>query len=274
MRACPATAEPFLSPPPQDRSLVRGQLRAVGAALTFLTRIPWAAQPREGWDADDLARATTYFPLVGAVVGAWGGAIYWVATTLWPGSVAIVLSTIGTVWLTGALHEDGLADTADGFGSGWGDRDRVLAIMKDSRIGTYGAIALILAVAGKLTTLLGLASPEAVIRALIAGHTLARWSSLPLLWRGHYLRDARGTGAAFARSVPFARLVEATLITIVIVRLSLGTAVGIFAAIPAIVVTAAAGWYFHHRIGGITGDCLGATNQCVELATYLALLAY
>jgi adenosylcobinamide-GDP ribazoletransferase len=180
---------------------------------------------------------------------------------LWPTIVALVLSVASTILITGALHEDGLADAADGFGGG-STPERILDIMKDSRIGTYGAVALILAIIIKLASLASLSRIE-IVMALIAGHTLARWSSVMLLYRYAYI----GTkGAAFAGGVTTARLIVATMITLAI-------AVPILqwrTSIP-ILVTLATGMYFKRRLGGVTGDCLGAANQLVEIAVYLAL---
>jgi adenosylcobinamide-GDP ribazoletransferase len=211
-----------------------------------------------------------YFPLVGALVGAWGGAVYWLASAVWPASVAVVLSIIATVVLTGAFHEDGLADAADGFGGGW-DRERILAIMRDSRIGAYGAIALVLVLLAKVAALSALPRAD-VVRALVAAHTLARWSSVPLLWRLPYARETSGAAAPFVGGVTVLRFVVATALALVVVVLILG----VHALVPVAValgLTVASGWYYRRRIGGITGDCLGATNQCIELATYLMFVA-
>lgn len=175
--------------------------------------------------------------------------------------IAVTLSTGATVLVTGALHEDGLADAADGFGGGT-SAERVLEIMRDSRIGSYGAVALILVIITKLASLASLARGDAAL-ALIAGHTLARWSSVALL-RYPYL----GTkGAAFAGRV---HLGVASVLTAAICACALQRAA--FIAVPvAIAVTVLAGVYCRRRLGGVTGDCLGAANQLVEVAVYLAL---
>ena len=167
--------------------------------------------------------------------------------------------------ITGALHEDGLADAADGFGGG-STPERVLEIMKDSRVGSYGVVALILAIFLKLASLASLTRGEIVV-ALIAGHTLARWSSVLLLYRYSYV----GTkGGAFAGGVTTLRLAIATTLAFAICALALQRR-ALIPVLASIVVTAAAGVFFKRRIGGVTGDCLGATNQLVELAVYLAL---
>lgn len=168
--------------------------------------------------------------------------------------------------VTGALHEDGLADAADGFGGGRSP-ERIIEIMHDSRIGSYGAVALILVIITKLAALASLSRTDAAL-ALVAGHTMARWSSVALL-RYPYVG---AKGAAFADAATTPRLVIATVLAI---ALSAGALqrVALIAIPVAIAVTVVAGVYFRRRLGGVTGDCLGAANQLVEVAVYLALSA-
>jgi adenosylcobinamide-GDP ribazoletransferase len=171
------------------------------------------------------------------------------------------------VLLTGALHEDALADAADGFGGG-ATPERVLEIMKDSRVGSYGVVALILAILLKLASLASLTRGDVVV-ALIAAHTLSRWSSVVLLNRYAYI----GTkGAAFGGGVTAPRLIIATVITFTICALAAQRR-ALIAILVSVIVTVAAGVYFQRRLGGVTGDCLGAANQLVELAVYLTLAA-
>ena len=186
---------------------------------------------------------------------------------LWSTVVALILSLVAPVLVTGALHEDGLADAADGFGGG-STPERVLEIMKDSRIGSYGAVALILAILTKLATLASLSRVD-IVAALIAGHTLARWSSVWLLYRYAYV----GTkGAAFAGGVTTLRLLIATVVATTICALALQHR-ALIVVLAGAAVTFATGAYFRKRLGGVTGDCLGAANQLVELTVYLALAA-
>lgn len=235
-------------------------------ALMFLTRIPC---PRwVGHGADALARSTVYFPVIGLLVGGVGAATFAVVQLAWPPLLALVAAMASTVWLTGAFHEDGLADTFDGFGGGW-TRDDVLRIMKDSRVGTYGVAALVLVMAGKLAALAALPVAEVPV-ALVAGHVLGRASSLPLIGRYDYVRDDSATGKPFAASVTPVRLAVgvggAVAATGALLWADAALALG-----AAVVVTVGAGRAFESRIGGITGDTLGAANQLVELAVYVAL---
>lgn len=250
-------------------SAVREQLRAFFTALMFLTRIPC---PRwVGYEPELLARSTVYFPVVGVVVGLWGAALYGAAAWGWTPLVAAVLSTAGTAWLTGAFHEDALADACDGFGGGR-EPARILEIMKDSRVGAYGVVGLALALLAKVGALASLDAGLAA-RALVAGHVLGRWSSLPLIWRLPYVRETGGKSRPFAASVTTPRLVLGTGLAAAAVAAVLPHRVPLAAAVllVAAAVTGLAGRYFRRQIGGITGDCLGAANQVVELATYLAV---
>ena len=242
------------------------QLRAFAAGIQFLTRIPTPAAATH--DANDLARSTPYFPLIGAIVGLFGAGLYWLALLGWPAFVAAALAVVGMIWMTGAFHEDALADACDGFGGGW-DREQVLAIMKDSRIGSYGAVAVAIAVVLKVGALAALPPADAV-RALVAAHVLARWSSLPLIWGLPYVRETSGVSKPFAASVTPARLAAGTAVAMAVLAVVLGTR-ALPVLVLAMVVTGLSGAYFRRRIGGITGDCLGAANQFVEVATYLAL---
>jgi adenosylcobinamide-GDP ribazoletransferase len=205
--------------------------------------------------------------LIGALVGALGAGVFWLTSALWPQTIAVILSLAATVLVTGALHEDALADAADGFGGG-STPERVLEIMKDSRIGSYGAVALVLAILLKLAALASLTRSDVVV-ALIAGHTLARWSSVWLLCRYEYV----GTkGAAFAGGVTASRLIVATIVALGICALALQRR-ALIPVLISVVVTTVAGAYFKRRLGGVTGDCLGAANQLVELAVYLSVAA-
>ncbi|MDB4875964.1 MAG: cobS [Gemmatimonadetes bacterium] len=226
-------------------------------------------------DIDDLPASVTYFPIVGLAVGLTGGAAWWLATFLWSAPIAVIVSVAVTVWMTGAFHEDALADSIDGFGGGW-DRAQILAIMKDSRVGSYALIGVVLVVAAKLcalTTLSGTAL--SLTRALVAGHVLGRWSSVVLMWKLPYVRPSddaprASAGGAFTNGATASRLASATILSAAIVALALGWRSAI-PMIVTIIVTWLAGRYFAGRLGGITGDALGAANQVVELSVYLAL---
>ena len=267
---------------PSATRLLQAEWRACVAAFTFLTRIP--AYHFAAHDASDLPASSAYFPIVGVVVAAIGGLAYLGGALLWPAPLAVVLSVAATVWITGAFHEDAVADSFDGFGGGW-TRDQVLTIMKDSRVGSYalvGVFLLLLAKIGALSTIALGADPRgvgalAVLRALIAGHVLGRWSGLPLISRYPYVRATEeggraSAGRAFVGGVTIQRTIVATVIAFAIVIAAIGWKAPIAIGVT-IVVTALGGRYARRRIGGITGDVLGAVNQFVELSTYLVLAA-
>lgn len=266
---------------PSATRQLQAEWRACIAAFTFLTRIPAYHLARH--DASDLPASSAYFPLVGVVVAAVGGLAYLGAASLWPAPLAVVVCVASTVWITGAFHEDAAADSFDGFGGGW-SREQVLAIMKDSRVGSYalvGVVLLLLARIGALSTIAVASSDsreaDAVFRALIAGHVLGRWSGLPLIWRYPYVRptDEGGRSSAgkpFVGGVTVGRAIAATVLAFAIVFAAIGSKALIVVGV-AVVVMALGGRYAHRRIGGISGDVLGAVNQFVELSTYLVLAA-
>jgi adenosylcobinamide-GDP ribazoletransferase len=173
--------------------------------------------------------------------------------------------------VTGCIHEDGLADAADGFGGGW-SREKILAIMRDSRIGTYGSAALTLSLVSRVLLISSL--PLMVIpQYLIASHVLCQWTTLPLSF---YLSSARtqseehpdGQGARIARLTSLGSLIVGTIFSFAVV-IALLRVHAVFAIGTAIAITLLTGIYYHKRIGGVTGDCFGATNQVAEIAVYV-----
>jgi len=235
-------------------------------ALLFLTRIPvpWHVPDVEG----RLGRCTPWFPLVGVLVGAVGALAWWGGAALANPLIGAVAAVAATALLTGAFHEDGLADTFDGLG-GSPERARALEIMKDSRLGTYGAMALTLVLLGRVCALISL-GPQAPL-ALLGAHAVARFSSLPAIRWLPYARADGGTGKAFAGGVSRPGLLAAAAFTAVLTLALWHRAAPVAWAAAALVGLLLAGW-FRRRLGGITGDTLGATNQFCELACYLALL--
>jgi adenosylcobinamide-GDP ribazoletransferase len=232
-------------------------------AIQFLTRlpVPKSLQASE----ETLGQAAKFFPLVGVVVGAGAALIFWLLRDLLPHSAAALGAIIFTAFITNGFHEDGLADAFDGFGGGW-TKDKALEIMRDSRLGTYGVMALIFLILGKYSFLSNLA-PGQVWRWLIVAHTASRWTVLPLCAWLPYAR-AEGQGKLVAKQIGRAEIFigSATLFGAV-------TLVSWRAAGAALLVTGLAsllsGLYFRARLSGLTGDCLGATNQLTEVALYL-----
>lgn len=249
------------------------QLRLFFIALQFFTRLP---VPRwVGFDPDWLHHASRYFPAVGLVVGALCAAVYAAAGWLWPPVIAVLMSTIAGIWLTGAFHEDGFADTCDGFGGGLTPQ-RVLEIMTDSRIGAYGAIGIGLLLALKCATLASLPQ-QAVLAALLVAHPLSRLAAAALIWRLAYVKR-EGKAKPLAQQMSGGELLVAAVTAVLPMALSYFFGWLSLQAIATglVAVALAAAWLarmFVRRIGGYTGDCLGAVQQVSEVAFYLALLA-
>jgi adenosylcobinamide-GDP ribazoletransferase len=236
-------------------------------AVQFLTRLRVPSRP---YEEDALARAVKYFPVVGLLIGLGGAFLYFVLAPHLPVIIVALLVVIYLVAITGCLHEDGLADAADGFGGGW-ERDRVLTIMRDSCIGTYGAAALGLSLLARVLLIASL-PPVRAETYVMAAAVLCRWTTLPLSFYLAPARDRRadqadGQGARIARLTTPGSLVFGSIFALVAV-FSLLRLRGFFPVIASVGVTALTGLYYNHRINGITGDCFGATNQLAEIAVY------
>jgi adenosylcobinamide-GDP ribazoletransferase len=259
---------------------VSRQLRLLFVATQFLTRLPTPALA--GFQTDWLSQSARYFPLVGVIVGAINVAVWWPAHRWLPGGVAVGLMLAVSMLVTGAFHEDGLADTCDGMGAG-GSRERILAVMKDSRIGAFGAIGLILALGLKWTTLAALPARYFPL-LVISGHMFSRWCAITLIWRLPYVREDDGKSKPFADRLSGGEwLLSGTIGGAALIPVAWLTAQRWGALDPLVLVVAAgcgagvtwlAAVYFRRRIGGYTGDCLGFAQQIFELAIYLVGVAW
>jgi adenosylcobinamide-GDP ribazoletransferase len=232
---------------------------ALLAAIQFLTRIP---VPSIHYTTRTLADALPYFPLVGLALGALAGGLNTLLVAHLSRTLAALFVVMATILITGALHEDGLADCADAFGSRH-SRQRTLEILHDSRIGTYGAVALTLSLAARVLLIAALPLGR-VMPMLIAASVLSRWSSLPLTLLPPARPDG-GQGMKVAQRTSHPGLIIATIFALAIVIYSLRVA-AIAPVLAACITTALSAWFYYRRIGGTTGDCFGATNQLVEIA--------
>ena len=244
-------------------------------AFGFLTRLPGpvgrAAEPVD-LEPGQLGPALRLAPLVGLVVGVVGALVLWVAVgglglPLLP---AALLAVGATVWVTGALHEDGLADLADGFGGAF-ERRRKLAIMRDSRIGAYGVLALIFSVGLRVVALAALTGPEAAAAVLIAAHCLSR-GLLPLAMLA--LAPARDDGLAAGAGRP-GPLDAATglLLGLLLAFLATGIGLAFGLGLAALIAAGLVAFIALRQIGGYTGDVLGALQQAAEVAVLLTAAA-
>ena len=264
-------------------------------AVQFFTRIPVTGRLAAwvGYSPEQLRASAAHFPGIGMLVGAVAAAVYAVLDALLPATlytplVAAVFSTLATVLLTGGFHEDGLADVADGLGGSY-DRERSLEIMKDSRVGAFGALALVLALLGKVALLALLGSVEGapadgeaapfsagyVCAALWLGHVVSR--ALPLL----LIRLLPHVGdTATSKSKPLADQISSGSLLIAFIWCFSALALAsiafnainlIVSCIFAVVALLTLLRFFKRRLQGFTGDCLGATQQVCEIAFYLGL---
>ncbi len=239
-------------------------------ALRFMTILP--VKSSDTLDADWLAGASKYFPAVGVVVGLVSAVVFSIASRYWAGFVPAVIAVATSALLTGALHEDGLADTADGFGGGR-SREARLAIMKDSRLGTYGALALGFSVALRIAAL-ALMTPSFAWAALIAAHAGARAAATWAMNTLPYAGDPAATRISYSEvTLDRSGALTTLLITLAALLPALIKAPSalfaglILAGLSTLAVVALA----RRLVGGYTGDVLGAVEQAAEVAFLLGL---
>ena len=235
------------------------------SALGFLSRI---RVPQRAL-AMPLNSVVHYFPFAGALIGGLTAGTYWLMQFVLPSNLAIAISMAASILITGAFHEDGLADTADAFGGGW-SKAQVLTIMKDSRIGSFGAVAVSLALLIKFIALSSLATDE-IVFSIIFAHTLSRFMTLPVIKVANYVRFD-GKSKPLADGITFAQLFFALTSTILVALLLPFPQVISCFFISALITTYVTFRSFK-RIGGYTGDVLGANQQISEIAIFTTLSA-
>jgi adenosylcobinamide-GDP ribazoletransferase len=240
-------------------------MRAFLTGLQFLTVLPMRTEVPT---ARQISASYFFYPVIGFLVGLGAVALRHVFLMVFPLSFSTVLTLAFLTWITGGLHEDGLADVADAMGGGW-TRAQRLEIMKDSRIGAFGAAALSLMVLAKYSALTSM-NPVRIDGGLVAAQILARWSFLPMGYFNTYARQ--GLGSQFMKGLTWPAVLWSTILSAAGVIL-LSRLYGGLAFCMAGLIVAIASIYFRRRLGGVTGDCFGATFQFVELAAYAAFLA-
>ncbi len=249
---------------------MKQQLTLFLTALMFYTRIPvpkWVP-----WSEEILNRSTRYLPLVGLLVGGIGSGVFAGLQQLFPVHLSLILSMLATIFVTGAFHEDGFADFCDGFGGGY-TREKILTIMKDSRIGTYGSIGLTGMLATKFAGLISL-TPETIPFALLSGHAFSRLMPVIVIFTSSYSRDD-----ATSKTKPVGKRSKSSDLLIAI---ALGLApLSLFpwqiaaTAVPVcLLIYRVFKRYLEKKIGGYTGDCLGALQQISEVTFYLILVIF
>lgn len=264
---------------------MRNEWRYFLLAVGFFTRIPVPSQAN--FQESDLNHSVKYFPLIGWLVGFIGLAIFYVSSHIFPHTLAALISMAATIFATGAFHEDGLADSADGLGGGW-DEKQILTIMQDSRLGTYGAVALFFALMAKFQLLTAMHT-DTIMQIFICAHALSRLSAVWLMTALPYAKaDSRSSGKAkplateISRSdfwlanlfglLPLTVLLWVIQTTIQNWQITLGYVCFLVGAVGAAWL-----WWLSllkRKLGGYTGDTLGAMQQISEIMFYLATLTW
>lgn len=240
------------------------QLHLFFNALAYFTRIE--APKWVEFNAQNEQDSLAYLPWIGFLVGAYTALIFWLCSFILPVEISILLSMITSIWITGGLHEDGLADCCDGFGGGW-DKEQILKIMKDSRIGSYGALGLGLALLLKYNALNNLLE---VTLTIILAHSLSRFMPLLIVYKASYNGLAKSSKAqTMASTIQWQQL--AVAFVPVLVCFSFLPISYLSSLLPAILITILLANYFQHWIGGYNGDCLGCCQQSTEIGIYLWL---
>lgn len=240
-------------------------------ALGFFSRIPVPSKPY--FKPADMAGISAFFPLVGWIISAGMAAVYIVVHQLLPHGASIICMLAAGIWLTGALHEDGLADTVDGLGGGL-DRERVLTIMHDSRVGSYGVLALGVMLLLKFSTLSAMSS-GVMLWAVLAGHSVSRLAGVWLMQTLEYVRP-QGKGGGMTQPLG-KRALAFAMLTGLLPLLGAAWYIPLWGLPLVLLAVALVWWWFRavlqRRLGGYTGDCVGAMQQLTEIMFYLGVLA-
>lgn len=238
-------------------------------AMAFLTRLPGGAHPS---DREAIARSVPYFPLVGLLVGGLGAGTFGVGTELFTPAIGAVLTLIVTALVTGALHEDGMADSMDALAGGW-DREQRMEIFKDSRHGTFGVLSLVLVSLLKFSALVSLTGRTAIL-VIVASHVIARSAAVVAM---AVLPSARseGLGAEYGKTLPIIPTMVAATWGLLAAAAAFGVSAPVVVAAVTVSSLVVSAWAVR-KIGGATGDILGAVEQvseCAVLLTAVAVLA-
>lgn len=249
--------------------------------LGFFTRFP--VPQHANFSETELNYSAKYFPLIGIVIGLVGAFVFILSAAFLPQTIAVLMSMVSTIYLTGAFHEDGLADSADGLGGGW-EREQILTIMQDSRLGTYGAVALFLMLFAKFQLLNSL-SGDVIPLGLVAAHALSRLSAVWMMAALPYAKPA-GKAKPLATNVTGSALLLANItgllpysVLIVLLVMSNHPAELIVKLILMTLIPVLLSWlWWRHKVNkwlaGYTGDTLGAVQQITELAFYFGLVLW
>jgi len=245
---------------------VRSELETFLGALRFFTRLP--VPGRLGQDGVALEKAIRYYPVVGMIIGAVAALAFALTSCFWPKTLAVLAAITAAIYVTGAIHEDGWSDMVDGFGGGW-TKERILDIMRDSCVGSFGATALVVMLLARFFALVEI-DLRLVPIALIAGHALSRLCATCVLGALDYARSD-GKAKAFSNRLGRGELLLAT-VTGLLPLLLFAPQQAFLGLLLAVLSTLWLARMFKRQIGGYTGDCIGAVQQLAEVAFYCGLL--
>lgn len=235
-------------------------------AVQFMTRIPIPVNM--DIKREDFQKTVRFFPIVGLIIGLSEALIYYISCQY----LSIMLTAFAVVLthiiITGAMHIDGLGDTADGIFSGR-STDKILDIMKDSRLGTFGALAIIVVVVGKIIMISSL-SEKYVLMVIILAPVISRTMNIFLMYKRKYARNTQGMGDLFIGTLKIENAIIAFILASVLI-VSIGKLYGIVMFIVGFVFTILFRSYIESKIGGITGDILGASDELNEILIYLIM---
>jgi adenosylcobinamide-GDP ribazoletransferase len=257
---------------------MKNELRIFFTALMFYTRIP--CPPSTDHSPEYINKATRYFPFIGWIVGGVSFMAYALFSLLFEVEIAVVFSLVAGILCTGAFHEDGFADVFDGFGGGW-TKTKILEIMKDSRIGAYGGIAIGLLMVLKILVLskllLKIDSNDylKVFLIFVSYHALARLTAINIVFTSEYAReDETSKAKPIATGHTFVEIIGAYVFGLIPISiLSYMNPLFLVVLLPLILLYWYSNRYFKKWLGGYTGDCLGATEQFAEIVVLLTFLA-
>ncbi|GFD75136.1 adenosylcobinamide-GDP ribazoletransferase [Tenacibaculum sp. KUL113] len=251
--------------------MIKRQIHYFLTAVLFFTRIPcpkWVNHSPE-----ILNKSSRYFSLVGIVVGSIAALAYFAFSYIFPTDIAIVISMISSIWITGAFHEDGFADVCDGFGGGW-TKEKILTIMKDSRLGTFGVSGLVFILAIKFLALYHLQNLSIdLILVIISGHSISRFIATVLLYTHDYVRDIDSSKIKPTTKQMSSKSLLISAIFGVVPLFFFQKPTVFLVLLPLLLTYLYMGHFFKKWIGGQTGDCAGALQQVSEIVFYLSLLA-
>ncbi|MEN2402981.1 adenosylcobinamide-GDP ribazoletransferase [Flavobacterium sp. MC2016-06] len=259
---------------------MKKELHIFFTALMFYTRIPCPKNINH--NPDYLNKATRYFPLVGWIVGSISFLAFYISSLFLSVETAVILAFIASILTTGAFHEDGFADVCDGFGGGW-TKEKILLIMKDSAIGAYGAIGLVLLFLLKFKTLsesiliFNTNNSNSVLQIFllfVSAHALSRLAAISIIFTNEYSRDdATSKSKPIAKKNTWKEFFGAFFFGLIpLLVLSYFKYQFLLVLIPVFLTRYFLARYFQKWIDGYTGDCLGATQQVCEVVYYLSIL--